>query len=119
MHPAELYILESPEPFRSILLQLQSTIEHQIPEAELRFSYRIPFYYLSGKPFCYLNQKADYIDLGFWHSAYLKKHRHAMVGEGRKVMLSLRYRSLEEIDMKLLKSVLKEAEEFKGLPYQP
>lgn len=119
MNPAEQYILESKEPYRSILLQLQATIENLFQDAELRFSYKIPFFYLDGKPFCYLNQTGDYIEVGFWHSAYLKEHRYAMVSDGRKVMLSLRYRSLEEIDMKLLKAILREAEQYRGLPYQP
>lgn len=119
MNPAEQYILDSAEPYRSILLQLQATIEGLLPEVELRFSYKIPFYYLEGKPFCFLNQTGDYVDVGFWHSAYLKENRFAMVSEGRKVMLSLRYRSLAAIDLKLLQAVLMEAEQYKGLPYQP
>ncbi|WP_368662250.1 DUF1801 domain-containing protein [Zobellia laminariae] len=65
MNPAENYILDKPEPFRSILLHLQSVIERTVPQVDLKFKYRVPFYYINGTPFCYLNQTKDYIDLGF------------------------------------------------------
>lgn len=55
MKPAENYILNQPEPFRSILLHLQILIEGNFPEVDLQFKWKIPFYYLDGKPFCYLN----------------------------------------------------------------
>ena len=114
MNPAEAYILDRDEPFRSILLELQALIALTIPEAELRYKYRIPYFYLKGKPFCYLNQSGDYVDLGFWHSAYLTKHLDKMHSEGRKVIRSLRYKSLGEIDQHLLSEVLEEAASFAG-----
>ena len=52
MNPAEAYILEQQEPYRSILLELQAAIQLQVPQAVLKFKYRIPFYYLKDKPFC-------------------------------------------------------------------
>ncbi|WP_276167766.1 DUF1801 domain-containing protein [Zobellia alginiliquefaciens] len=109
MNPAENYILNKSEPFRSILLHLQSVIERTVPDADLKFKYRIPFYYINETPFCYLNQSKDYIDLGFWKAAYLTKHQEHLVNKGRKVMKSLRYTSLEEIDNNILTDVLKEA----------
>jgi len=66
MNPAEEYILEQLEPFRSILLQVQVVIESTIPEVELKFKYKIPFYYIDGAPFCYLNvpKNKKYVDVG-------------------------------------------------------
>lgn len=46
MNPAEHYILNQEEPFRSILLQIQVVIENTIPVA-LKYKYRIPFYYIN------------------------------------------------------------------------
>ncbi|MFS4457473.1 DUF1801 domain-containing protein [Maribacter sp. 2304DJ31-5] len=111
MNPAEDYILNQPEPFRNILLHLQSVIEHTIPQVELKFKYRIPFYYISGKPFCYLNvpPKKKYVDVGFWNAAHLTKHLEHLVTEKRKVMKSLRYTTLEGIDDTVLIAVLQEA----------
>ncbi|WP_420320092.1 DUF1801 domain-containing protein [Flagellimonas sp.] len=112
MNPAESYILDQPEPFKSILLQLQVLIETTIPNLELKYKYKIPFYYLDGKPFCYLNvpKKKTFVDVGFWSSAHLTVHLDKMVTEGRKVMKSLRYTSLEEIDTAVLMAILKDAQ---------
>ncbi|RKN79805.1 DUF1801 domain-containing protein [Ulvibacterium marinum] len=109
MNPAENYILNQPEPYRSILLHLQSVIEHTVPGIDLKFKYRIPFYYIEGRPFCYLNHTKDYIDVGFWNAAHLTIHLEHMTTAGRKVMRSLRYRSLEEIDDTILTEVLQDA----------
>ncbi len=114
MNPAEEYILRQPEPYKGILLYLQSAIEQIIPDLELKFKYKIPFYYLEGKPFCYLNQSKDYIDLGFWNAAHLSVHLDKMETAGRKMMRSLRYRSLEEIDPEVLRELLLDAESVKG-----
>ena len=109
MNPAENYILQQDEPFRSILLYLQAVIEKTIPGLELKYKYKIPFYYLEGKPFCYLNQSKDYVDLGFWNAAHLTVHLEHMISDGRKVMRSLRYKNLEDLDESILLDVLQES----------
>jgi hypothetical protein len=109
MNPAEDYILNQPEPFRSILLHIQSVVEHTVPDAEMKYKYKIPFYYINGTPFCYLNQSKDYVDLGFWKAAYLTVHLELMTMAGRKVMRSLRYKTLEEIDNGVLIAILQDA----------
>ncbi|TMM57991.1 DUF1801 domain-containing protein [Maribacter algarum] len=109
MNPAENYILNQHEPFRSILLHLQSVIELTVTDVDLKYKYRIPFYYINGKPFCYMNQSKDYVDLGFWSAAHLTKHVELMVTEKRKMMKSLRYKSLEEINDTILIEVLQDA----------
>jgi hypothetical protein len=88
-------------------------IEHTVPEVDLKFKYRIPFYYIEGRPFCYLNQTKDYIDVGFWNAAHLTVHLEHMTTAGRKIMRSLRYRSLEEINDTILMEVLQDAHKVK------
>ena len=114
MNPAEAYILDQAEPYKTILLLLQSLIEQNVPGVLLRYKYRIPFYYLEGKPFCYLNQSGDYVDLGFYNAARLTRHTDKMETRGRKVMKSLRYRNVEEIDVAVLTEVLEEALKVQG-----
>lgn len=108
MNPAEKYILDQSEPFKSILLQLQVLIEAAIPELELKYKWRVPYYYLEGKPFCFFNVTNGYVDVGFWASAHLKGFEKHLVSEKRKVMKSLRYFSLEDIDQRILIKVLVE-----------
>jgi len=79
----------------------------------LKFKYKIPFYYLQGRPYCYLNQSKNYVDLGFWNAAHLSVHLEHMTTAGRKIMRSLRYTSLEEIDHIILVEVLKDAYRLK------
>lgn len=112
MNPAEDYIINQEEPFKSILMQLQVLVETSVPNLELKYKYRLPFYYLNGKPFCYFNvsRKKGYVDVGFWSSAHLGVHLDKMVTEGRKVMRSLRYHNLNDIDAEVFVAVIQDAE---------
>lgn len=114
MNPAELYILNQPEPYKSVLIHLQVLIEHTLPEADLLYKWRLPCYYIGKRPICYINQSKDYVDVGFWHSAHLSKQWDAyLVTEKRKVVKSLRYKSLNDIDDAIFISILKEVETLK------
>ena len=59
MKPAEAYILNQTEPYKTILLQLQVIIQSVAPNAEMLFKWKIPFYYCNGIPLCYLNQSKN------------------------------------------------------------
>jgi len=111
LNPAEDYILKQPEPYRSILMHLQVLVESTIPSVELKYKYRIPFYYIKGKPLCYFNasHKKQFVDVGFNKGQILKIHQEHHVIENRKQMISLRYKSLEEIDDSIFIDVLEEA----------
>jgi hypothetical protein len=61
------------------------------------------------KPFCYLNCSKGYVDLGFMRGAWLTQHFDVMVTKDRKVVKSLRYRRVEDIDVEILQEVLQEA----------
>ena len=115
MKPAESFILNQPEPFKSMLLYLQVFIEGNFPEVDLQFKWKIPFYYLNNKPFCYLNpsKKKGYVDVVFWVSAHLTKYNEFLVSDNRKVVKSLRYFHIDEIQEEILASVLQEAHELK------
>lgn len=115
MKPAEEYILNQPEPFKSILLHLQILIEGAFSEVDLRFKWRIPVYYLEDKPFCYLNtsHKKGFVDVAFWASAHLTKYTEFLVTENRKVVKSLRYFKLEDINEEVLLTILEEASQKK------
>lgn len=112
MKPAEVYILKQAEPFKSILLNLQVIIQSYFNDVDLKFKWKIPFFYLNKKPFCYLNvvTKRGFVDLGFWSSnSSCSKYEKFLISDGRKVVKSLRYRSLDDINEDLLILVLKES----------
>ncbi len=106
MNPAEQYILNQPEPYRSILMHLVAAVKATLPEAVLLYKYKIPYYYLKAKPFCYLNVSKNYVDLGFSNGVKITIHSNILVSENRTVVRSLRYRSLDDIDEVVLKEVL-------------
>ena len=110
MNPSEVYILKQPEPYRSILLHIQVMVETTIPEVELFYKYKIPFYYYKKRPLCFLNasHKKQFVDICFVRGNQISIHQEQLVTEKRKVMASLRYKSLEEIDDVLLIKVLKD-----------
>lgn len=110
MKPAEEYILNQPESYRSILFNLQIIIEGQIPELELLFKWKIPFYYFKGKPFCFFNvsHKRKYVDLVIVKGFQLTIHQDKLISEKRSIMKSLRYYNDEEIENAVLIEIIKE-----------
>ena len=112
MHPSQKYIIDQPQPYQEILLYLQAVVKKTIPQLELKYKYRIPFYYYKGKPFCYFNasHKKQFVDVGFWKGNQIQVHQKHLVTENRKVMVSLRYKSIEKIEESVLVAVLQAAE---------
>lgn len=112
MKPQDLYILNQPEKYRDILLHVLAVVEKVVPEAILEYKWKIPFFYLDKKPFCYLNasHKKQFVDLAFMKGFELKKNQqHLVADNGRSMVKSLRYSNLEDIDNEILISVLTEA----------
>ena len=110
MNPAENYIVSKPEPWRTMLMELQAIIKHTIPEVEEQFKWHLPFYKVDKKMCCFLNFRKHFIDVGFINGIAISTHKeHLVAGEKRKTLRSLRYHSLEEIDVTVLQDVLKEA----------
>ena len=89
-------------------------IEHTLPEADLLYKWKLPCYYMGKRPICYLNQTKDYVDVGIWHSEHLsKKWDQHLIAENRKVVKSLRYKSLVDINDAIFISIMKEVETLK------
>ena len=112
MNPAENYILNQPKTWRSILLHLQVVIEKTVDKVDLKYKYRAPFYYLNGNPFCYLNVTKGYVDVGFVKANLLKNHEEYLIKGNRKIIRSLRYKRLEEVNDQILIDVLQEAQKL-------
>lgn len=108
MNPAETYILSRPEPFKTILVHLQLLVENTLKNAELKYKWKIPMYYVGKKPICYFNAslKKGYVDVAFWTFEDLSKYKDLLVTEKRKVVKSLRYYSLEDIQEEVLIDIL-------------
>ena len=111
----DLYILNQPENYRDILLHVVAVIEQVVPEATLEYKWKIPFFYIGKKPFCYLNasHKKQFVDVAFMDGFQLKSHQNLLIADGgRSRVKSLRYKTLEEIDNDVLIDLLKEAKQW-------
>ncbi|EGV42604.1 DUF1801 domain-containing protein [Bizionia argentinensis JUB59] len=109
MKPAEEYIFNKPEPYKSIMMHLHAVIELALPTTELKYKWGLPCYYIGKRPICYLNQSKDYVDVGFWHAAYIDEKFHMyLVSEKRKLVKSLRYKTLKEVIDEVLIAILNE-----------
>ena len=118
VNPAEQYILKQAEPYRSILLHVQVVIEATLPDLQMLYKFRIPFYYVDGKQaFCYLNVSKGYVDVAFWHGTHLTLHQDKLISKGRKHMKSLRYFTPEEVDETVLVEILEEAYSYRDRKY--
>lgn len=118
MNPVEAYILKQPEPYKSILLQLQAIVEAVAPNTELLYKWRLPFYYCNGIPLCYFNQSKDYVDLAFWHGERFEEYKEHYVTENRKTVMSLRYKSVDDIDDKVIVYVIKQQLKINTNPFK-
>ena len=113
MNPAEDYIVSKPEPWRTILMELQAIIKHTLPEVEEQYKWHLPFYSVHGKMHCFLNFRKTFVDVGFVNGIHIDIHKeHLVAGEKRKTLRSLRYYTLEEIDVSVLQDILKAAADF-------
>ncbi len=111
MNPAENYIINQPEPYQSIIYHIQLIIEKVLPEVELKFKYRIPYYYLNNKPLCYINasHKKQFVDLGFAKGYQLTVRQDELFGEeNRNTVKSLRYINVGDVNDDVLIDVLQE-----------
>ena len=109
MKSAELYTLNQTKPFKSILLYLQLLIETNFPEIELQYKWKIPVYYLNDNQLCYINPslKKGYVDAGLWVKSILEEYDAFLISEGRKVVQSLRYFSIDDIHEAVLVEICK------------
>ena len=111
MKPEDLYIVNQPQKYRDMLLHIIAVIEQTLPDVVLEFKWKIPFFYLNNKQFCFLNvsHKGKYVDVAFNKGFQLKNNLEFLNGDKRNTYKSLRYFSLETIDNTVLISVIQEA----------
>jgi hypothetical protein len=111
------YILRQSNEFREILFYIIAVIEQEVSDAELLYKYKIPFFYIKGKPFIYLNcnVKKKYVDVGFFYGNQLMNHNAILISENRTLVKSLRYYNLNSVEDAILREIITEANNFKKL----
>lgn len=109
MNPVEQHILKQEEPYQSMMLFIRDIIKSTLPKVEEKYSFRIPFYYYKTKPLVYLNRLkgTNFLDVSFLDGAILQDEFSQLKDyKKRKRARSLQFKTLETIDVELLKAVV-------------
>ncbi|MFD2824105.1 DUF1801 domain-containing protein [Lacinutrix iliipiscaria] len=112
MKPVDEYFINQKEPYQSIMLYVRGLILNTLPEAEEKFSYKIPFYNCHNKPMVYLNilKGKDYVDVCFVQGILLEKKFPILRNDNkRKQVRSIQLKNLEDLDHENFIALLHEA----------
>lgn len=109
MNAVEDYMLSKTGSQKELLLYFHWLFTEQCG-LDTKIAYGIPFYYRQKKWVVYLNpDKRDGVEVGFPNGHKLKDPAGALEAKGRKMVKSLEVNQLEEIDEKLMLSLIEEA----------
>ena len=111
MKPAEEYIVNQPEVYQEIIFYICDVVQQTVPDAQLLFKWKLPFFYIGKTPLCYINvvTRKKYVDLGFFNGKKLQSYPNFLTVEGRTQVKSLRYYKLDTIPDVVLRELLQEA----------
>jgi len=115
MKPAEVYILKQSPAFQEIIFYVCEVIKQEAKGVTLLFKYNIPFFYLNNKPFIYINCpiKKNFVDIGFYDGTHLLSYSEHLNSSNRKMVKSLRYYQIDSIEDTVLRTIIKEAYQYK------
>jgi hypothetical protein len=97
------------------MLYVRNIILNTLPEAEERFSYKIPFYNIGKKPMIYLNilKGKDYVDVAFVQGVLLEEQFPVLKNDNkRKQVRSIQLKSLEDLNHENFIELLQAASEL-------
>lgn len=107
----DLYIFEQEEPARSVLDYLHHLILHLQPSIDHAIKWNIPFYTVKG-PVVYLNPlkaKSGGVEICFPRGKHFNWGSELLDFKDRKVVGGYIVQTLETIDEKVVKKLIKEA----------
>lgn len=116
-------ILELPKQEQVIMKKLRSLVLECLPKATEKLSYGAPFY-TRNRMICFIWPPSLYwspkqkpgkhhykgVSFGFCYGNLMSNDRGVLLSEGRKQVYCMYFKSLEEIDEALIRSLLFEAE---------
>ncbi|PST82080.1 hypothetical protein C7T94_14830 [Pedobacter yulinensis] len=112
LSPLDAYFAARPEPERSCLHFLRRLILQLDPAMTEAWKYRMPFYYLHGKMFCYLRHHRQYRQpyIGIMEGRRLS--HPLLLAEGRARVRILLVDPHQDLDAGTISSILLEARRF-------
>ncbi|MCX6182831.1 MAG: DUF1801 domain-containing protein [Bacteroidetes bacterium] len=108
MKAAENYIYDAPEKYRDLLYRLREILLNASPYIEEKIAYMVPFYKHFGM-LCYIAHGKRGVEVGFWRGHELSNEQGVLISDGRKIVRSLVYEKMEELDESILMEIVQEA----------
>jgi hypothetical protein len=108
MNASEKYIEDAPEKYRETLYVLREIILNSSPFIEEKIAYTVPFFKHFGM-LCYIAHGKRGVEVGFWRGNELSNEQGALSNDERKIVRSLVYQKVEDIDEQILMEILQEA----------
>lgn len=113
MHPqADLWIEDLDAQLKPIAESLRALILDAAPGIVEEYKYRVPFYYVAGKPMCYLNVHRKGIDVGFWDGHRMQDDYGVFEDRGKKMIRHLHFTDREQVFAEHVLPLLYQAVDF-------
>lgn len=108
MNEVETYLLEYKGEAKDVLLYLHSILTEEF-NLKPKYKFKLPFYY--GKKWvCYLFPRKDgKIDISFLKGHLLEDWQSELENRGRKLVRSIVYKDLSDVDQELLFKIIQAA----------
>lgn len=111
---AEEYFLAQKDNHQEILLELRKIILDASPDIIEKLSYGVPFYYYFG-PMIYLSVRKGMVNISFTHGFEMSDPFGILVAEDRKMIRSLIFSNVTDINVKQLNVLIYEAMAIKEM----
>jgi hypothetical protein len=105
MKAIDFYIDDLPTPQKEIATKVRALILELVPNAQEKFSYKLPFYHFYGI-FCYLNKIPNGIDVCFCRGQDLLEEFPQLQIKQRKLVASVELFSIKQIKEKDLSQLI-------------
>jgi len=108
MNDVDLYESELPPPQKEIVKRLRDFIARRYPRLTESLKWHVPTYSLNGRNLMGLQDFKRHVNLNFFSGAKLHDAGGRLLGTGKQVR-HLSFRSIKEIDQKVLKEFIDQA----------
>ncbi len=102
------YILSQDELSRQLIFLLRDIILSTTPEITERLSFNCPFYHYKGM-LCYISIEKKTVYICFCRGVLLKEKYPILKIKNRKLIASISYKNMEEVDVDLIQNILKDS----------
>ena len=105
------YILAQDASTRILIFLLRDIILSTSTEITERLSFNCPFYHYKGM-LCYISIEKKTVYIGFCRGSFLKNKYPFLEIKNRKLIASVSYKDLEDVDAEVIQSILKDSMEL-------